>query len=202
MTDDRLQNGHAEAQAEPAADVGWEPTDWTDVLRRQRRQQFAIGAALFLLVSVQPVQWLTGIDRSVDWSYWLVLATMLILLGEAIHSRVSEDGRASWERDIRRKVRIEHALRHHVSLGAADRALVTERAQAIRTMSKVALVGWPMLAVVVAAPILDLAKIPDLLVVPVIVACLLLLARSVRRGRWARRWLADPVPRDEDTGRA
>ena len=113
-----------------------------------------------------------------DWSYWLVLATMLILLGEAIHSRVSEGGRASWERDTRRKVRIEHALRHHVSIGAADRALVTERAQAIRTMSMVALVGWPMLAVVAAAPILDLSKIPDLLVVPVMVARLLLLARS------------------------
>ena len=196
MSENHASPGRVEAGG--AAEVGWEPPDWTDVLRRQRRQQFAIGAALFLLVSVEPVQWLTGIDRSVDWSYWLVLATMLILLGEAIQSRVSEEGRANWERDTRRKVRVKHALRHHVSIGAADRALVTERAQAIRTLSKVALVGWPLLAVLVAGTILDVSRLPAFTVVPVVVACLLLLARSVRRGRLARRWLADPLPRDDE----
>ncbi|MFP5370080.1 MAG: hypothetical protein ACLGI3_04945 [Actinomycetes bacterium] len=183
-------------QAAGPAEAGWEPPDWTDVFRRHRRRQLATMAAFVLLVSVTPVQWWTGIDRSVDWSYWAVLVTMLILVGEAIHSRVSAAGRATWEHDTRRKVRVEHALRYHVSIGTADRPLVTERAQAIRTMSNLALVGWPLLAVVVAAPILDLAKIPDFLVVPVVVTCLLLLARSVRRGRWARRWLADPLPRE------
>lgn len=183
-------------QADGPAEGGWEPPDWNDVLRRHRRLQSAAVAGMVLLFSVTPVLWWTGVDRSVGWGYWIALVAMLLLSGETIQSRVSADGRANWERDTRRKVRIEHALRHHVSIGAADRALVTERARSIRTLSNVALAGWPFLAVVGAAPILDLATVPDLLVVPVVVACLFLLARSVWRGRLARRWLADPLPRE------
>jgi hypothetical protein len=129
--------------------------------------------------------------------YWLWLLITVIYVGEAVQSRVSAAGRAQWERETRRHVRISHALRHHVGIGAADRALVTERARTMNTWSKVAFVGWPLLAVALVAGLLDAGDPPASLIGLVIAVCLLLVARAVRRARLARRWLADPTPRDE-----
>lgn len=187
------------ASVDHAADVGWEPADWTDVLRRKRRSQLAGTATMVLLFFVvTPLLRWTVTDRPLGWTYWLYVVVTLIIVGETVHSWVSAEGRASWERDARQQVRVEHAWRHHVGIGAEDRARVTERARAVNTVSKVAFVGWPLLAGVLVAGILQDPELPTWPAVPVIAAGLLLVARSVRRRGRARRWLADPLPRDDD----
>ena len=138
----------------------------------------------------------TVLDPTFGWSYWLGVVVTLIIVGETVESRVSTEARASWERDARQQVRVERAWRHHVGIGAEDRARVTERARAVDTVSKVAFVGWPLLAGVLVAGILQDPELPTWPAVPVIAACLLLVARSVRRRGRARRWLADPLPRE------
>jgi hypothetical protein len=200
VTDERLDDVRAEAQAERAAEGGWEPADWSACLRSRRRRQLATVVGLVLLVGVvAPVLRLIVLGRPPSLSYWFWVSFTLIFVVETVYSFVSASGRVQWERETRRNVRVSHALRHHVGIGAADRALVTERAQSIDTWSKVAFVGWPLVAVVFVAGMLDDQGPTMPLVVPVVLACILLVARAVRRARRARRWLAHPLPRDERT---
>jgi hypothetical protein len=200
VTDDRLPDVRAAAGAEPAAEVGWEPSDWAACLRRERRKQLASVTGLVVLVGVVgPVLGSTVLDWSPNLGYLLPVTITLIFVAETVISFVSATDRARWEREAREEVRIRHALRHHTGIGAADRALVTERARAMVTLSKVAFVGWPLLAVALVGRSLEVADPPASLIMLVIVACLLLVARAVQRFRRARRWLADPLPRDERT---
>lgn len=196
MTDDRLPDVAAAASAEPAAEVGWEPADWSACLRRERRRQLAAAIGLVVFVGVVgPVVGFTVLDWSPDLGYLLPVAISLIFAAETVISFVSATDRARWERETREEVRIRHALRHHTGIGAANRALVTERARAKVTVSKVAFVGWPLLAVVLIGRSLEVADPPASLIGLVTAACLLLVARAVQRFRRARRWLADPLPR-------
>ena len=184
-------------EGERAADVGWEPADWTACLRRQRRRQLVTAAGLVVLVGVvAPLLRLTVQGRPPSLTYWLWAAFTLVYVAEVVYSFVSAAGRARWERETRQRVRVSHALRHHVGIGVADRALVTERARTLNTWSKVAFVGWPSLGVVFVAGVLD-DRVPASLAVPVVLLSLLLVGRAVRRARLARRWLADPLPRGE-----
>src|SRR5687768_12860170 len=197
VTDDRPLAAVDRTEGERTADVGWEPADWASVLRRHRRRQTAMAGGMVAFFGVvTPVLRLVVQDRPLGPMYWIWLLITIICVGEAILSRVSAAGRAQWDRETRRHVRISHALRHHVGIGAADRALVTERARTINTWSKVAFVGWPLLGVVLVAGILD-DRVSAALLVPVVLLCLLLVGRAVRRARLARRWLADPLPRDD-----
>jgi hypothetical protein len=197
VTDDRLQGVRGDAQAEPAADVGWECSDWSACLRRERRKQLAVAATLVLMFFVvSPLLRWTVLDPSFGWTYWTWVVITLIHVAEVVISFVSATDRARWERETRQTVRIRHALRHHTGIGVADRALVTERARAMVTVSKVAFVGWPLLGGLIIGTIIDVG-LPASLVVPVVLLCLLLVGRAVRRARLARRWLADPLPRDE-----
>lgn len=199
MTDDRLHDLRAEAQAEPGAEVGWEPPDWSACLRRERRTQLAAVIGLVVLVGVVwPVLRFAVQDRSPGVTYWVWVFITLIYVAETVISFVSATDRARWERETRQAVRIRHALRHHVGIGAADRALVTERARSMVIRSKVGFVGWPLLGAVFVAGVLD-DQVPASLAVPLVLLCLLLVGRAVRRARRARRWLADPLPRDEQT---
>ena len=200
MTDERLQDVPAEAPADPAAEVGWEPSDWSACLRRQRRKQLATVVGLVLLVGVvAPLLRLMVLGRPPSLTYWFWMSFTLLYVASAVHSYASATGRASWEQETRQSVRVSHALRHHVGIGAADRRPVTERAKSIDTWSKVAFVGWPLVAVVFVAGMLDGQGPTMPLVVPVVIACILLVARAVHRSRLARRWLADPLPREERT---
>lgn len=198
MTEDHLHPVPDEAPAVRGAEAGWEPRDWAGVLRRHRRRQLAGPAVMVLLIFVvTPLLRWTVLDPTFGWTYWLMVVVTLIMVGETVESRVSTQARASWEREARQQVRVEHAWRHHVSIGAEDRACVTERAGAVATVSMVAFVGWPLLAGVLGAALLQgHLDLPAAFVVPVVAACLLLVGRSVRRRRTARRWLADPLPRD------
>ena len=83
-------------------------------------------------------------------------------------------------------------------IGAADRALVTERARTMARWAKGAFVGWPLLGAVLVAGLLD-DHLPSSLVAPVVLLCLLLVGRAARRARLARRWLTGPLPREERT---
>jgi hypothetical protein len=197
VTDDRPQAAADPAESDHAADIGWEPPEWAAVLRSRRRRQTAVAAGMVALFGVvHPVLRLVVQDRPLGLMYWVWLLIAVICVVEAVLSRVTAEGRAEWERDTRRDVRISHALRHHVGIGAADRSLVTERARTMNTWSQVAFVGWPLLAVVFVGRSLEVDAL-TFLIVPVIVLCLLLVARAAQRFRRARRWLADPLPRDE-----
>ena len=192
MSEDGPRDVGGEVPARPAGDVGWEPSDWSACFRREHHKQLALAIGL---VVVAGAVLLTGPPGLSD---WLTTACLLIVAVETVYSFVSAEGREKWERETRQTVRVRHALRHHSSIGAADRALVTDRARHTATWSTVAFVGWPLLAVALVGRGLEVADPPTSLMVLGIVACLLLVARAVQRLRRARRWLADPLPRDEE----
>jgi hypothetical protein len=197
VTDGSPQRVPAEARAEYAADLGWEPPDWNAVFRRRRLRLWG-GAALLLLIAVgiaPLVQTLLDQSPRVSWR-WLGLA--LVASGYAWWTQFTARGRERWERETRREVRIGHALRHHASIGAADRTLVTERAEKIDSLSGASLVGWPLLTALFVVPLVVVA---DNAVARIGIAAVGLLVgaalvrRNRRRVRQARRWLADPLPR-------
>ena len=195
VTDDRQQAVRADAQAESAEEGGWEPTDWSACLRRARRKQLAlVGGMVLLFWVVSPVHQLTVDDRPLGLMHWVWAFLGLLYVVEMVISFVSETDRLRWEQETRQAVRITHALRHHTSIGFADRALVTDRAKAMALWARVGFVGWPLLGAFFIAGILD-DHLPASLTVPVVLLCLLLVGRAVRKARLARRWLADPLPR-------
>jgi hypothetical protein len=189
----------SEVWAAARAGAGWEPADWEVLLRRRRRRQLLdIGFLVALVLVAAPVvRWVR--DRPPNGTYWVWVVLTLVLVGRFLWSRFTADGRYQWDVETRREIRIEHALREHVSIGHEGRGLVTERAELIRTWSWVAFVGLPVLGVAVLAGIestdgLSLAQeLAWGAVVIVVCAGLLLLRR--RRYRLAVRWLADPLPR-------
>jgi hypothetical protein len=203
VTDDGLQRAWAGAPSERATEVGWEPADWDAVLRRRRRAQWSqAGVLLLLAVVIGPlVRFLMDRPTRVSW-VWLGLA--LVVAGVAWWSQFTRRGRAAWLEEAGQEIRIEHALRHHVSIGAADRELVTARAEKIARWAWAALIGWPLL-VALCATILVIsadgiaARIAFGLVG--VLVCGGLVRAERRRMRWAQRWLADPPGGDEHTPR-
>jgi hypothetical protein len=197
VTDDRPLAAVDRTEGERTADVGWEPPDWAAVLRRHRRRQTAVAAGMVAFFGVvTPLLLVVVQGRSLGPMYWIWLLITIVCVVEAVLSRVTADGRAQWERETRQDVRISHALRHHVGIGTTDRSLVIERARTSYKWAKVAFVGWPLLGAVFVAGVLD-DELPAALGVPLVLLCLLLVGRAVWRARLARRWLADPLPREE-----
>lgn len=192
MTDDRSRDGGDQAPAERLGEAGWEPSDWSACLRHEQHKQLAMAISLVVLAGALLLTGPPGV------SDWLTAACLLIIAVETVYSVVSAERREQWERETRERVRVWHALRHHVGIGATDRPLVTDRARHLATWSKVAFVGWPLLGVVFVVGMLD-DHVPASLAVPVVLLCLLLVGRAVRRARLARRWLADPLPRVEES---
>lgn len=186
-----------EPAIERAAAAGWEPPDWGAVLRRRRLRQWG-GAAFLLLIAVAVaplVRLLLDEPARVSWN-WLTFA--IIAAGFASWSQFPARGRAAWEKEARREVRIGHALRHHASIGAAGRSLVTERAEKIDTLSGASLMGWPLLTALFVVPLVMVADDPATRIGVGLVGLVVgtaLVRRNRRRVRWARRWLADPLPR-------
>jgi hypothetical protein len=136
-------------------------------------------------------------------SFFAILAFALLYWWSVYAVTFTERGRAAWEQETRQTVRVRHALRHHVSIGAADRRLVTDRAERVAGWAPGGYVGWPLAAVfVLAATLGDPARIDGpavaIAVLAVLVAGLLVWRTRVRHLR-ARRWLADPLPREEET---
>ena len=201
MTDDGLQRAWADAPAERATEVGWAAADWDAVLRRRRRAQWSrAGVLLLLAVVVGPLMRLL-VDRypRVSWG-WLGLA--LVVAGMAGWSRFTARRHAAWQEEARQEIRVEHALRHHVSIGAADRELVNERAERIDRWAWASLVGWSLL-VALSATILVISADGTAARIAFgfvgVLVCGGLVRAERRRMRWARRWLADPLTRGERT---
>jgi hypothetical protein len=200
VSEDRLRDVWAEAQAQRAPDVGWEPDDWAPVLRARRRGDLLVLVALVLGTVTSLVVRLVVRDRPLAVETWFWLVAVLVYVAVMVRAHATSAGRSEWLEETRRDVRVDHALRHHVSIGAADRAAVSKRAEELDRNAGVAVVGYPLLALVAVATLaeLDFPTVPKVVATAAAVAvCGLLLTRSLRRGRWGTRWLADPLPRDE-----
>ena len=196
MADDRLPRLEARAQAEH----GWEPDDWAAILRRRRRLDWLSAGGLVLAAVLFPIVRLV-LDRSLDLSFWVFLAIVLINAWETWQRHRTEEGRVRWERETGQKVRLGHALREHVSIGRDERDVVTARARAINRWAPAHVVGWPLLAVLTLVGIdADGGQYRDARLVfgvGVSLLCAILVFRAATRVRRARRWLADPLPRDD-----
>jgi hypothetical protein len=131
---------------------------------------------------------------------WRWLGLTLVAAGVGSWFQFTTGGRAAWEKDARKEIRVGHALRDHVSIGAADRDLATERAEKIDTVAWGGLIGWPLLTALFVVPLVfSIDELPARIGVGLVglLACVDLIRRNRRRVRWARRWLAAPLPRDE-----
>ena len=197
-----MSDGGSAAATERAADVGWEPPDKANILRRRRRNSLVFVALTVLVtVVVLPLVRVLVLERPMRWTSFVWAAWALLLGANTWWLHVTDRGRALWERETLQELRVEHALRHHVSIGAANREAVTVRAQRLDAYSGLAVFGYPVLVVVVAAVAVEADPSPIELTAVVGLAVLvfgLLLLRSLRRGRMGTRWLADPLPRDEE----
>ncbi len=189
---------HTDARALQTAEDAWEPADWSAVLRRRRRNELA-----WLVVGVAVV--ITGVigravlQRSPSiWAIVIAVAVALTVVQVAV-SRYTARGSDAWEREARRACLVRHALRHHVSVGAADREHVTVSARRRRF--------WiPVLVVAVALSLVPgLLAVSDEGVTRADVIFLVAWATAIcswplwlcfRTWRDAVRWLVDPLPRD------
>ena len=138
-------------------------------------------------------------SRPLEREYAVPLLLVVVTLLGGLHPLVTAARRARWVEETARQIRIEHALGEHVSIGAADRASVTERAEVVVSLSRLGLVGWPLLALLACGVTLnaDLPRWAEVgYVAVVLLGCAGALATSRRRAREARRWLADPLPRN------
>ena len=198
MDDGRLPYAWEAMHAERTADVGWEPPAWEPVLRERRRAEWRdVGKDLVVFLLVLPLLGLEELDSPWRVGFWLAGPLLLVVLAWWPHS--SAERRERWERQTRREVRIEHALGHHVSIGAADRELVTEQAEKIDTWAEAHFLGWPVLAVVCLAAV---GTDPELAgyakwiwAIGLLTICAVQFLRARRRLQWALRWLDDPLPR-------
>ena len=187
------------ASAETAADIGWAPPDWDAALREQRRAEWhSVGLVLVGTGVVLPLLRILVHDRPLTAWYLIFIGGALALAVLTWRSRSSAERRERWDRQTRQAIRVEHALRSHVSIGAADRELVTERAEEIDSWALAHFVGWPLAAVVVvAATVSDptLTAADQMLAWLFALFCVVQLLLACRRVREARRWLDDPLPR-------
>lgn len=186
------------ARADRAADVGWEPADWAATLRKQRRTEWH-GVAILLVGAGVVLPLLRVVEGRPLLGWYLVLLGWGLAFGVLTwRSRSSVERREQWEEQTRREVRAEHALRSHVSIGAADRELVTRRADEIDSWALARFAGWPLAAVVVVAGAVSdptLTGVDQALTWLFVLFCAVQLLLACRRVRQARRWLDDPLPR-------
>jgi hypothetical protein len=176
---------------EPPVEHAWEPSaGWDAVLRRRRHLQVALLAPGVLTLSTAVI--VRGDVAPAVLPLLGVVAVAVRVVAPLVHAR----SRAAWEADIRRTTRVEHALRHHAGVGADFLETVTERAEEIDALSRGSWIGWPV-AAVIGVLVAFLADAPSVRVLGGVltVVAVALLVRSQRRGRRARRWLADPLPR-------
>jgi peptidoglycan/LPS O-acetylase OafA/YrhL len=185
-----------------AADPGAVPPDqeaaWARAVRGRRRALVltslgVLGGYALFVVLLSLVQ-----HAPPTWYAWVLLAVVLVLVAGSVWPLRSSGARAAWSGRTHRQIRIETALRNHVSIGEADRDEVTAEAESRRSLAASALVGYPLLALFVAFLLLNSGSIPGIGVllgtIAVVLLCALALRRSRRRAAEARRWLAEPLP--------
>ncbi len=196
--DDGPRPAVAAASPDRAADVGWAPADWDATLRKRRRVVVAETWLFIVVWWAAPFAWAAFENRPPRLLALVVAALWTALLLYQLYRMSTSSGRRQWAEKTVEEIRVEHALRHHVSIGEADRELVTERADEVDSWALAHFVGWPLAAVVGIAAIVSDPTISGAeeivvgLLVLLFVAQLLLACRRVRE---ARRWLDDPLPR-------
>ncbi|MGY1804066.1 hypothetical protein ACI78T_12395 [Blastococcus sp. SYSU D00922] len=186
-----------DVRADLREDQGWEPADWAPLLRRRRRLEELLAAGLVLWVVAAPVIRVVVYEQPpFRWVWWPWLFVTVVYVGEVVRCSVTDRGRGEWEQKTRRSVRLRHALRHHVSIGPDERDRVGEHAY------RTAFWSWATYLGLTAVAVLAVTEgATDGL--PWIAAAMLgsagagvLVWTVVRHGR-ARRWLADPLPRED-----
>ena len=186
------------APADRAADVGWEPADWDATLRKRRRVAVAKTWLLIALCWAILFVWAALDDRPPRLLSLVIAALWTSLLLYELYRMSTPDGRRQWAEKTVEEIRVRYALRCHVSIGAADRELVTGRANEIDSWALAHFVGWPMAAVVVGAATASdptLSTADQILAWLIVLFCVAQLLLACRRVREARRWLDDPLPR-------
>jgi hypothetical protein len=123
---------------------------------------------------------------------------VLVLAAGSLRPLRTSAGRAAWNERTGRLVRVEAALRDHVSIGEDERDEVTAVAQHRRQLAGPAWFGYPLLVLFVAYLLFDSDAISPLVAwvgtAAAVVLCGLGLLRSHRRDVEAKRWLAEPLP--------
>lgn len=67
---------------------------------------------------------------------WVLLGVVLLLAGVPLWPLRTATAHARWEERTREQLRIDHALRAHVSIGAVERQAVTAAAEARRWLDE------------------------------------------------------------------
>jgi len=174
----------------------WEPPEgWAERIRSERRRQIR-GAMAVALTFVGVVVLLFLVKGPPRYSISLIAPGLCVLLSIVQIIRVAAGWDEKADREVQSAVRVDHALRSHASVGSAYRDQVTERAKDIIATSDVGLFGWPVLSAgsVLLAVVVD-STTERLVCLSWAALSVLALVASQRRARWARRWLADPLPR-------
>ena len=129
---------------------------------------------------------------------WVLFAVVLVLAAAFLWPLRNAAGRAAWDERTRRLIRVDLALREHVSLGEDERDDVTAAAQHRRQLAGPAWFGYPLLALFVAYLLFNSQAVSALVAgvgtLAAVVLCGLALLRSHRRDVEAKRWLAEPLP--------
>jgi hypothetical protein len=194
-----MSDSPGDVRAEPPAPVPEaEEPDWAALVRRRRRALVGtwLGitgayAALMVILSLTAGAWPTRYA-------WALLVVLLIGLVVSLWPLLSGARRARWTDRALDAVRIEHALQRHVSVGADYRDAVTEHAGNQASLAGAAILGYPLLFLLLAFLLFNDGDIPGLwALLGTLVAAALCgwaLLASRRRGARARRWLAEPLP--------
>lgn len=190
-------------RSSPAGGVGeepepWEPADWAAVLRRRRLS--VAGGAAALVAGVAALVVLLSVLHSAPPTIaaWVLVAVAVVLALAILAPLLTAGRRARWEERQRWAVLADHALAAHVSIGADARDAVSERARTRISLAGAAVVGYPLLLLLVAFLLWNDGDLPGLAVLAgvliAVVLCGWALVASRRRAAEARRWLADPRP--------
>jgi peptidoglycan/LPS O-acetylase OafA/YrhL len=179
-------------------DAGIDEAFWTRAVRRRRRA-LATTCLAVLVVYVAFVAVLSLVEHAPPTVYAeVLLAVVLVLVGVSLWPFRNAAERGRWEERTREQLRIDHALRAHVGIGTDDRAAVTAAAEARRSLSGAAHLGYPLLALFVAFLLFESRSVNGLgallATLAVVALCALGLRSSRRRSAEARRWLDEPLP--------
>jgi len=176
----------------------WAPADWAAVLRRRRLA--AAGGAVVLVAAVAGLVAGLSVLHSAPPTVaaWVLVGVAVLLALAILAPLLTPERRSRWEKRQRWAVLADHALAAHVSIGADARDAVSERARTRISLAGAAVLGYPLLFLLVSFLLWNDGDLPGPAVpVGALIAaglCGWALVCSRRRAAAARRWLADPQP--------
>ena len=190
MTSDGWQRAWSTLPARPEPEPPWEPDE--AALRRKARQDslsaLGVAAVLWALQVLLPDH--AGVPYVVGWS---------VATGINLARMNAAQWRGRYRRQIRDQLRVDHALRAHVSIGRGDREHVSSCARWRRWRIPVLRVAGPLVAGLLtwAATAAERPTVWLVLLAVLAAAYCHGLVVWPQQLRDARRWLADPLPRED-----